>query len=197
MKLQYLSTLALASILSLGMAAGCSNPCAAKTAPTGNPAIEATTDPCAGKADPCAGKADPCAGKADPCAGKANPCASKSRSVGGPLAAELQGKPVLVDVFAEWCSACQNIAPTLAELEQDYQGQVHFVVLDMTNNATVAEAEAKAEQLGLSQFLSETKAQTGTLTIIDPATGTILEQHRNNPDKSAYTTVLDSALAQH
>ncbi len=182
MKLQYLSTLALASILSLGMAAGCSNPCAAKTPPTGNPATEVTTDPCAGKADPCAGKA--------------HPCASKSRSVGGPLAAELQGKPVLVDVFAEWCSACKNIAPTLAKLEQDYQGQVHFVVLDMTNNATVAEAEAKAEQLGLSQFLAETKDQTGTLTIIDPATGTILEQHRNNPDKSAYTTVLDSALAQ-
>ncbi|WP_254566069.1 thioredoxin domain-containing protein [Oscillatoria sp. HE19RPO] len=189
MKLQYLSTLALASILSLGMAAGCSNPCAAKTPPTGNPAIKATTDPCAGKANPCAAKADPCAGKA-------NPCAAKSRSVGGPLAAELQGKPVLVDVFAEWCSACKNIAPTLAELEKDYEGQVHFVVLDMTNNATVAEAEAKAEQLGLSQFLAETRAQTGTLTIIDPATGTILEQHRNNPDKSAYTTVLDSALAQ-
>ncbi len=196
MKLQYLSTLALASILSLGMAAGCSNPCAAKTPPMGSTATEVTTDPCAGKANPCAGKADPCAGKADPCAGKANPCAAKSRSVGGPLAAELQGKPVLVDVFAEWCSACKNIAPTLAELEQDYQGQVHFVVLDMTNNATVAEAEAKAEQLGLSQFLAETEAQTGTLTIIDPATGTILEQHRNNPDKSAYTTVLDSALAQ-
>lgn len=182
MKLQYLSTLALASILSLGMAAGCSNPCAAKTPPTGNPAIEATTHPCAGKANPCAGKA--------------NPCAAKSRSVGGPLAAELQGKPVLVDVFAEWCSACKNIAPTLAELEKDYEGQVHFVVLDMTNNATVAEAEAKAEQLGLKQFLAETRAQTGTLTIIDPATGTILEQHRNNPDKSAYTMVLDSALAQ-
>jgi thiol-disulfide isomerase/thioredoxin len=182
MKIQYWSILALASIFSLGLAVGCSNPCAAKTPPTANTATAA--------------KADPCAAKADPCAAKADPCAAKVRSVGGPLAAELQGKPVLVDVFAEWCSACQNIAPTLAELEQDYQDTVHFVVLDMTNNGTIAEAEIKATQLGLSQFLAETKSQTGTLTIIDPATGTILAQHRNNSDKSAYTTVLDSALAQ-
>jgi hypothetical protein len=35
------------------------------------------------------------------------------------------------------------------------------------------------------------------VAIIDPATGTILTQYKNNPDKAAYTTnVLDAALAK-
>ena len=56
-------------------------------------------------------------------------------------------------------------------------------------------SEAKAKELGLSKFFAENKTQTGSLTIIDPATGKILSQYRNNPDKTAYTTVLDQAIA--
>jgi thiol-disulfide isomerase/thioredoxin len=143
--------------------------------------------------------------QANPCAAKdasKNPCAAKdasknkAKSIGRPLAQELQGKPVLVDVFASWCPACKNIAPTLSQLEKDYNGKVHFVVLDVSDKSTTAEAEAKAKQLGLSQFLTTNKTQTGMLTIIDPATGKILAQHRNNPNLADYKTVLDTALTQ-
>jgi thiol-disulfide isomerase/thioredoxin len=48
--------------------------------------------------------------QSNPCAGK-NPCASKKGNVGGPLARQLQGKPVVVDIYASWCPACKNIAP--------------------------------------------------------------------------------------
>ncbi|KAM3113351.1 MULTISPECIES: thioredoxin family protein [unclassified Phormidesmis] len=110
-----------------------------------------------------------------------------------PLAQELQGKPVVVDVFATWCSACKNIAPTVAQLKKDYEGKVTFVVLDVSNQATTAEAEAKAKQLGLSEFLAVNKSQTGMIAIIDPATGKILSQQRNNPNLADYKKVLDSA----
>lgn len=125
-----------------------------------------------------------------------NPGAANTQSIGGPLAAEIQDKPVLVDVFATWCSACKNIAPTLSQLKQDYDGQVHFVILDVSDKSTTAEAEAKAKQLGLSPFLAANKSQTGLLTIIDPKTGNILAQHRNNPNIKDYTTVIDAALSQ-
>ena len=201
MKIQYLSTLAVVSLLSFGAITGCSG--SAKTDTSASPSTTVQADPCAAKANPCASKADPCASKAnpcaskaDPCASKANPCASKAKTVGGPLAQQLQGKPVLVDIYASWCPACKNIAPTLSQLEQQYAGKVEFVVLDVTDKATTAEAEAKAQELGLSDFLAANKAQTGTLTIVDPATGQILAQHRNNANLADYTTVLDAALKQ-
>ncbi len=133
---------------------------------------------------------------ANPCAAKTNPCAAKGKTVGGPLAKQLQGKPVVVDIYASWCPACKNIAPTLSQLKQQYAGKVHFVVLDVSDRSKTAKSEAKAKELGLSQFFAAHKTQTGSLTIVDPATGKILAQHRNNPNKSDYTKVLNSALAK-
>jgi thiol-disulfide isomerase/thioredoxin len=193
MKVRYFAVLASISLLSLGAMVGCANSSAPNTQTPASTGAEVSPNPCA-SANPCAAKTNPGAG-ANPGA-SANPCAGKTVSVGAPLAQELQGKPVVVDVFAEWCAACKNIAPTLSQLEKDYAGRVHFVVLDVTDQSTTAEAEAKAEQLGLSSFLVANKSQTGMLTIVDPATGNILAQHRNNPKIEDYETVLDAALEQ-
>ncbi|BBC23416.1 TlpA family protein disulfide reductase [Pseudanabaena sp. ABRG5-3] len=186
MKIKYLASLAAIALLSTGVFIGCATPEAPK-----NTASTTTT---ATKPDPCAAK------KADPCAAKkADPCAAKSASaasIGAPLAQKLQGKPVVIDVYASWCSKCQNIAPTVSELKKEYEGKVEFVVLDVSDKSTTAAAEAKAQELGLSKFLAENKTQTGSLTIVDPATGKILAQHRNNTDKIAYTKVLDAALTK-
>ncbi len=135
-----------------------------------------------------------CAGK-NPCA-SANPCAGKQENVGGPLARKLQGKPVVVDIYASWCSACKNIAPTMSELKEEYAGKAHFVVLDVSDKSKAAESARQARELGLSRFFEANKSQTGMVAIIDPDTGNLLIQHRNNANKSAYTSVLNSALSQ-
>jgi thiol-disulfide isomerase/thioredoxin len=176
MKLKYLAILAAISLLSLTTA--CSIP--STTTQSNNVAGESKVDPCAGK-------------KVDPCAGKKISAAS----VGGPLAKQLQGKPVVVDVYASWCPACKNIAPTVAQLQQKYAGKVEFVVLDVSDKSTTVAAETKAQELGLSKFLTENKTQTGSLTIVDPSTGNILTQQRNNPDITAYTKVLDAAITKY
>ncbi|MBE9030135.1 redoxin domain-containing protein [filamentous cyanobacterium LEGE 11480] len=183
MRIKYFAVLATVSMLSLGTIAACSNPCAAKTSGS---STEAASNPCAGKANPCAAK--------NPCAGKANPCASKGGATTVALAKELQGKPVLVDVYATWCKSCQKIAPTLTKLKEDYKDKVNFVVLDVTDKSTVAEAEATAKKLGLSEFLKQNKSQTSLVAIFDPATGKILAQHRKNANIDDYTTVLNAAL---
>jgi thiol-disulfide isomerase/thioredoxin len=175
MKLKYLAVITAISLLSLTTA--CSTP--STTTPSNNVTGESKVDPCAGK-------------KVDPCAGKKVSVAS----VGGPLAKKIQGKPVVVDVYASWCPACSNIAPTISQLKQKYAGKVEFVVLDVSDKSSTAAAELQAKELGLSKFLTENKTQTGSLTIIDPATGNILVQHRNNPDLMAYTKVLDTAVGK-
>ncbi len=113
-----------------------------------------------------------------------------------PLAQQLQGKPVVVDIYASWCPGCKNIAPTLSSLKQKYQGKANFVVLDVTDRGTTQMAEAKAKQLGLSEFLMVNKTQTSMVAIIDPATGKVLKQFRNNPNQGDYVAVLDPAIAQ-
>jgi thiol-disulfide isomerase/thioredoxin len=132
------------------------------------------------------------------CAGKNNPCAGKkaSNSVGGPLVKQLQGKPVVVDIYASWCPACKNIAPTVSKIKQQYGNKITFVTLDVSDKSSSAKAEATAKQLGLSKFFAANKTQTGSLTIVDPATGNILGQERNNAELTAYSTVLDSAIAK-
>ena len=124
------------------------------------------------------------------------PCTSNKGNVGGPLAKQLQGKPVVVDIYASWCGACKNIAPTLSQLKQEYARKAHFVVFDVSDKSKASLAQSQARQLGLGQFFAQNKSKTGMIAIVEPKTGEILVEHYNNPNKSAYTSVLNSALTQ-
>jgi thiol-disulfide isomerase/thioredoxin len=119
---------------------------------------------------------------------------AQASNVGGALAKKLQGKPVVVDIYASWCPACKNIAPTMAQLKRDYAGKATFVVFDVSDQGKTAKSKALAKQLGLSKFLAENMSQTGLVAIVDPANGNILTQHRNNSNKSDYASVLDAAI---
>lgn len=121
---------------------------------------------------------------------------AQAGNVGGLLARQLQGKPTVAYIYASWCPACRNIAPTLSQLRQEYAGQVNFVVLDVSDQSTARQAEATSRQLGLGRFFDNNKSQTGLVAIIDPGTGNILTQHRNNADRNAYASVLNAALSR-
>lgn len=115
---------------------------------------------------------------------------------GGRLAKELQGKPVLVDIYATWCGGCQSIKPTLSTLEKQYSGKVNFVVFDVTDKTKTEMSQARAQKLGLSDFFAENKSRTSTVAIMNPATGKILKLYQANPNLNEYKAVLDSAIAQ-
>jgi thiol-disulfide isomerase/thioredoxin len=110
------------------------------------------------------------------------------------LSKKLQGKPVVVEIYASWCPACKNVAPTVAQLRKQYAGKANFIVLDVSDKGSTSRAKNIAQQAGLSQFFAQNISQTGLVAIIDPATGSVLAQHRNNSDKSDYTSVLDAAI---
>ncbi|CAM9231803.1 unnamed protein product [Phaeothamnion confervicola] len=48
-------------------------------------------------------------------------------------AALSNGKPTVVDFYAEWCENCKDLAPTMGALEKAYSGEVNFVVIDGDN----------------------------------------------------------------
>ena len=113
-----------------------------------------------------------------------------------PLAKKLQGKPVVVDIYASWCPGCKNIAPTLSQLKQQYGTKASFVVLDVTDAKTTKASIKMANALGLSSFFQANKSKTSTVAIIDPATGKIMKQFQNNAEITNYSSVLDLAITR-
>src|SRR5439155_24294198 len=41
---------------------------------------------------------------------------------------------VFVDFYADWCGACNMIAPTIEALSAEYNGKVKFVKINVDNN---------------------------------------------------------------
>ncbi|MDJ0734910.1 MAG: thioredoxin family protein [Nostocaceae cyanobacterium] len=49
------------------------------------------------------------------------------------------GKPSLVEFYANWCTVCQKMAPDIAQLEQQYADKVNFVMLNVDNTKWLPE----------------------------------------------------------
>jgi len=49
------------------------------------------------------------------------------------------GKPTLVEFYANWCTSCQAMAPDMASLKQEYGSNVNFVMLNVDNTKWLPE----------------------------------------------------------
>ncbi|MDY6897197.1 MAG: thioredoxin family protein [Cyanobacteriota bacterium] len=49
------------------------------------------------------------------------------------------GKPSLIEFYANWCTVCQKMAPDIATLETEYADKVNFVMLNVDNNKWLPE----------------------------------------------------------
>lgn len=49
------------------------------------------------------------------------------------------GKPTLIEFYANWCTSCQAMAEDMAQLRQQYEDRVNFVMLNVDNSKWLPE----------------------------------------------------------
>lgn len=49
------------------------------------------------------------------------------------------GKPTLMEFYANWCTSCQAMASDMSQLKDQYNGQVNFVMLNVDNSKWLPE----------------------------------------------------------
>jgi thiol-disulfide isomerase/thioredoxin len=113
-----------------------------------------------------------------------------------PLAPSLQGKPVVVDIYASWCPACRAIAPTLATLKKQEGAGAHFIRFDVSDAGRLKEARQRARALGLEGFLEAHRSQTALVAVINPATGAAVKTLRASTAAAAYREAIAQTRAQ-
>ena len=52
--------------------------------------------------------------------------------------ANKSGKPVVIDLYADWCGPCRMIAPILKDLANEYDGKVDFYKVDVDKEKDLA-----------------------------------------------------------
>lgn len=104
-----------------------------------------------------------------------------------------KSKPIVAIIRADWCPVCQKLEPTLNELQEQYKDRLNFVVLDVTNDAKIAESEKTARELGISKFFADNKQKTSTVVVFGEK-NKIQFKTTHNYDREAYVRAFDDAL---
>jgi len=109
-------------------------------------------------------------------------------------------KPTVVLLHADWCGACKKLAPTFAELKEQYGDRLNFVDLDVTNEETTAQASKKARQLGIGKFFEANKKKSSLVAVVGKGGKLLFQTHystnrQGSFERETYVRAFDSALA--
>ena len=56
---------------------------------------------------------------------------------------EFRGKPVVLEFWATWCGPCRRQFPKMARLHEEYEGKVHFLMVNTMEDAATVRAFAQ------------------------------------------------------
>lgn len=86
------------------------------------------------------------------------------------------GKPLFVDVWASWCTACREEAPALARLARRYAGAVRFVGIDTQDTRTAARAFVRRYALSFPHLFDPQATLAGKLGVFGVPTVLLVDR---------------------
>jgi thiol-disulfide isomerase/thioredoxin len=102
-------------------------------------------------------------------------------------------KPMVVVVYADWCPLCQKLKPVLALINEKYKGQIQYVRMDVTTEASARQSRREARSLGLEPFFDKYQ-ETTSLVVIRDSAGREIFRAVHDYDFQHYASVLDQQL---
>ena len=80
-----------------------------------------------------------------------------------------QGKPVMLDFYADWCGPCQALLPTVEKLSDEYGEQIEIKKVNVDQNQELA-AHFKVRSIPALFFIKDS-------TVVDNVNGLIQERY--------------------
>ena len=74
-------------------------------------------------------------------------------------------RPKLVLIKAAWCGICKEVEPSILAAYEPYRGKIDLIVLDVTDETTVAASHTRAGDEGLREFFVQYGARTPTVGV--------------------------------
>lgn len=85
------------------------------------------------------------------------------------------GKPTLIEFYADWCTSCQSLAPSVSSFHQKYGSQVNFVMLNV-DTPPGSQLIQPFQVKGVPQFFFIQSDHTLTKTLVGRVPEPILAQ---------------------
>lgn len=77
--------------------------------------------------------------------------------------AMINGKPTLIEFYANWCTSCQAMAPDIQRLKSNYASKINFVMLNVDNTKWLPEMlNYRVDGIPHFEFLSADSLEKGT-----------------------------------
>jgi thioredoxin len=76
--------------------------------------------------------------------------------------------PVLVDLYADWCQPCKQLAPVVAQVSEELAGKIKVVKVDVDKNPLVAQT-FRAQSIPMLLVIAEGRVVQHHLGVLDKA----------------------------